>query len=978
MMRLPHLSLLTSTLIAALTVSISLSAGCTQDPWRAGERAYFRANYTAALEEWERALVLARAKGDRPKAANILTSIGDVYRNLGQYEHALEYHNQALIIHREIDDRRGEGSDLANIGLVYMDLSQYERALEHLEQALAFHREMGDRRGEGTDLGNIGNLYFYLGQYESALKHLEHALAIRREINDTHGEGADLGNIGNAYFGLGQHKNALEYYTQALAINRERSNTRSEGLNLSNIGVLYGNIGQYDRALEHLEQALAIHRETDHRRGEGANLSNIGIVYMNLGEYERGLDHFARALTIRRETHDRQGEGADLSNLGVAYSNFGQYERALEYHAQALAIRRKIGDRQGEATNLGNIGVVYWNLSQYDRALEHYIQALAIHRAIGDRSGAGRVLGNIGSVYHKLGHIDRSVEHYRQALAIQTEVGAPEILWRVWWGLQHTLVHLQQPDAAIFAGKQAVNTIQGMRGHVQKLEEALQASFIEGKEDVYRGLADLLIEQGRLPEAQFVVGMLKEEEFFDYIRRDTRSADTRDTRIEPTPREREFLGRFETISGRVVALAGEYETLRRKRERSAEEQARLERLEAELNVARTQFLATLDSLEAAFQLAAGERAVDYGELNIKEVEGLKETLEALGPGVVLIHTLSTEETLHVLLTTPHTQVARRSDIGRVELNRLIEAFRERLRSAGSDSQGPAKALYSHLIAPIEEDLEQAKAQTLMVVLDGALRYVPVAALHDGEGYVVERYAVAIFTPAAQTVLKDRPRSDWEVAAFGVSEQLGDFLPLEAVPAELEGIVRRDGQDPDGVLPGVVRLNGAFTEAVFKDILGQGRYPVVHIATHFDFKPGTERDSALLLGDGSLLTLDTIRTDVAFRFRGVDLLTLSACETEVGTKANGIEIEGFGTLAQRQGAKGVLATLWAVADQSTGLLMQALYARRQGEGEVLSKAEALRQAQMALLDGSIVSPTDPNATYRHPYYWAPFILMGNWL
>jgi CHAT domain-containing protein len=143
--------------------------------------------------------------------------------------------------------------------------------------------------------------------------------------------------------------------------------------------------------------------------------------------------------------------------------------------------------------------------------------------------------------------------------------------------------------------------------------------------------------------------------------------------------------------------------------------------------------------------------------------------------------------------------------------------------------------------------------------------------------------------------------------------------------------------------------------------------LLHVASHFRFSPGTEINSFLLLGDGQHLTLGDIRSQ-NYRFDNVDLLTLSACDTGMGggRNENGQEIEGFGVIAQQQGAKAVLVTLWKVADQSTAELMAGMYQRRQDKN--LTKIEALRQAQISLLS---------QAKYSHPFYWAPFVLMGNW-
>ena len=205
--------------------------------------------------------------------------------------------------------------------------------------------------------------------------------------------------------------------------------------------------------------------------------------------------------------------------------------------------------------------------------------------------------------------------------------------------------------------------------------------------------------------------------------------------------------------------------------------------------------------------------------------------------------------------------------------------------------------------------------------------------------------------------------EWQAAALGLTQAVGEFDALPAVKDEIRSIVR---VGRSGVLPGEVHLDQAFSAARLKDV-SQRPFQLLHVASHFRFSPGTEVNSFLLLGDGQRLTLGDIRTQ-NYRFDQVDLLTLSACDTGLGggRDAQGREIEGFGVIAQQQGAKAVLATLWPVADQSTALLMADLYKRRQSQR--LTKIEALRQAQLGLM-------TQPR--YAHPFYWAPFILMGNW-
>jgi CHAT domain-containing protein len=171
----------------------------------------------------------------------------------------------------------------------------------------------------------------------------------------------------------------------------------------------------------------------------------------------------------------------------------------------------------------------------------------------------------------------------------------------------------------------------------------------------------------------------------------------------------------------------------------------------------------------------------------------------------------------------------------------------------------------------------------------------------------------------------------------------------------------------GGAPGEVYLDEQFTASRLKDV-GQRSFQLMHISSHFKLSSGgSEVNSFLLLGDGQQLSLGDIRTQ-NYRFDQVDLLTLAACNTGLGGErdGNGKEVDGLGVIAQQQGAKAVLATLWMVEDQSTATLMADMYQRRQNQS--LSKIEALRQAQLALM---------AQPKYAHPFYWAPFILMGNW-
>jgi len=342
--------------------------------------------------------------------------------------------------------------------------------------------------------------------------------------------------------------------------------------------------------------------------------------------------------------------------------------------------------------------------------------------------------------------------------------------------------------------------------------------------------------------------------------------------------------------------------------------------------------------------------------------------------------------------TPTVTVAREYPIKAEELRKKVFEFRQALVDPKSDPVPKAQELYRILVGPAAQDLAGAKAETLMWSLDDVLRYVPMAALHDGREYLVEKYKNEIFTPASVASLTERPNvNSWRGLGMGVSKSYGDFSALPSVPEELHRIIRdKSISDFEGVLPGQMMLDETFTEDAMKKALEQN-YPLVHIASHFAFSSGNETNSFLLLGgknpQGEHLSLAEIREDPAFSFTDVELLTLSACNTAVsGTAGDGREVDGLGILAQQKGARAVVASLWGVYDRSTGVLMQRFYKLWTTHPD-MTKAEALREAQLALLRGTSapVAATEASTAdkhsarplYEHPFYWAPFILIGNW-
>jgi CHAT domain-containing protein/Flp pilus assembly protein TadD len=342
-----------------------------------GIQQFQTSQFEAALQSWQKALVICQEIKDRQCEGVALGNLGSAYKNLGDYAKAIEYQQQRLAIARENKDRLGEGKSLGNLGLAYYNLGDYAKAIEYHQQSLAIARENKDRLGEGQSLGNLGLAYYNLGDYAKAIEYHQQSLAIAREIKDRNGEGNALGNLGNAYYSLGDYAKAIEYQQQRLAIAREIKDRNGEGNALGSLGLAYDALGDYAKAIEYQQQRLVIAREIKYRKGEGNALGNLGNAYSSLGDYAKAIEYQEQSLAIKREIKDRNGEGTALGNLGLAYSSLGDYAKAIDYYQQSLTIAREIKDRNGEGTALNNLGAALFksgNLIEAEKTLRTGIE----------------------------------------------------------------------------------------------------------------------------------------------------------------------------------------------------------------------------------------------------------------------------------------------------------------------------------------------------------------------------------------------------------------------------------------------------------------------------------------------------------------------------------------------------------------------------------------------------------------------------
>jgi CHAT domain-containing protein len=911
--------------------------------------------------------------------ANTFVAIGQMLYVLGQPDKAIEFYNQALQSYRSLYqeaqnpdfklDRAlfsfkiAEAQVLIEIGNAYSrNSNNRKKGIDSYSKGVEIYKGFGDRKEEAaTGLYLIADKYAQDLNYEAALKTIDEALKYFVELDHKQGQSETLGLKGILYVWLNDKTKANEIFNQIIGILQStdyNENVRKRRFSFVSSGALQEKVDD------------AIERE---------RLDSIAIAYKSLENFQKSNEYFEKSLLIARANKDLRVIRTTLGLIAFNYASLKQWNKATDYYQQALAISRGGEVKEELADDLRDVGWTLLEAGKYKEALQYQNEALITYQSVGVGENKAFTLNFSGLLNE----------------------------------LSQTYYALGNKRLAVFYGKRAVNAMQGERQRLQNLDPVSQKGFLEKKEKHYRRLADWLIAEGRLPEAEQVLAMLKEDEYFRFIRRDPTETDKLSQRADLSSDEKDALKRYNQISSRLAAIGLEYSQLEEKRKNLAEgvllppdEQKRFDEITKQIEDAGNVFQVFLRQLAEEFaKTPKAIKVKDESQQNGGLRLDLKRWRSEFGDeGVVALYTVVGEDRYRVILTSPDVQTDGKYEIKAEKLREKIAAFRQAVQDPRLDPRPLGKELYDILIKPIEKQLEGAKAKTLLWSLDDILRYVPMAALWDGKQYFGQKYQNVIITLASRTRLNEKPDSNWRVLGLGVSEakQINltepdgsnrsmSFNALPAVREELKAIIRDEtSQETEtGVLPGRRLLNSTFTEASLKQSLGK-RYKVIHIASHFSFRPGDLTDSFLLLGDGQVLTLNKIKNNPQLAFIGVELLTLSACKTAVGdANANGVEIESFGVIAQETGAKAILATLWSVADESTSLLMSEFYRLRK-ETPQLTKAEALQRAQQEMIAGKLKpsqtkgdrrdtseAVSETATDYTHPYYWSPFILIGNW-
>ena len=946
---------------------------------------------------------------------NRVSNLASLYRAAGQYNIALPLSLRSLKMMESAvgPEHYGTGVRLDSLATLFESMGLYEKALPLAIRALdIFVKVAGPEAATtGTRLNNLAALYRSMGQYEKALPLYLRSLNISETAEGLEhpNTGTVLNNLAVLYRAMGQYEKALSLYLRALRITEKADGADhpSTGRLLNNLAGVYEVMGRYDEALPLMVRSLDISEKAQgpNHANTGMRLNRLGGLHRALGQNEKALPLIVRAVAIseKAEGLEHPTTGTFLNSLAQLYESMGQYDKALALSLRALSISEKAQGLEHPVTGsrLDSLAGIYESMGQHKKAHPLVLRALHISETAEgpDHPTTGTRLNNLADLYIALGHPEKSLPLAQRSYLASVANPMPLRMFDSLKTMAATSRALGNHDAAILYAKQAVNLWQSVRSkNSGGLSAEQNRGLLDVNKRIYSALADWLIAAGRLAEAEQVMAMLKNQELMDLVRRNGAGP----TQAELDGKEAQALREMQTLSQEWVKDAQELAALEQKRssQRSETDTARLKVL-GELRVQwNAKMQRWLSGLQASLVTANKDGQTQRDQIG--KTSSVMQTLVAATPGDALgLQYILTDKRLSIIFHTKAASAARQVPLSIEEVRKQVSRLRAVLDDPSKDPKPAAQDLYRTLLGPVEAELTQAAPQTLILNLADVLRYVPFAALHDGKQYLAERMAVANHTSAGGASIRPQSGTQWQVGGLGLSEAKGRFSALPSVGSELRAIIKTSS-NAAGLIPGQIAMNADFNEDGLRDML-KDQVSVLHIATHFNFQAGSESGSFLLLGDGKELSLATIKN---INFTGVQLLTLSACETAKGggRTDEGEEVEGLAAVVQQKGAQSVMATLWPVADASTAILMREFYRLRTAAAST-GNARSLRDAQLALLTGKVqrgsipsgpmvdrgfatrkesaakdepAFATDGARPYAHPYYWAPFVVMGNWL
>ncbi len=910
------------------------------------EESAWRVWYERSAEE-DLAVTLVEAKTENERNALLsvekdlktkdlpyaLVRQGNRLRRQGVVPQALSILSLAQTIARQIGDKSEIARALSAIGVVHAMQSDYSVALQHFQESLTLREALGDAAGIAGALNNIGNVQREQGNYDQALDAFQKSLTLSEASGDEAETARASGNLANIHSSQGDYARALAYYQKSLILFEALDSKAEIARTLTNIGIVYSLQGDSAQALAYYQKSMPVYESVGDKVGIAMALDNIGDTHWERGKYIQALDYYLKSATMSEAFGYKELNAYTLSHIGRAYTSQGDYVKGLEYCQKGLTALESLGDKAGIAYALSNIANIHFAQSNYTQALEYYQKCLAISEVLGIKIMIAEALTSAGRSYRALNQLTQS----RRAF------------------------------------EEAINTIETLRAQVAGAEKE-QQSFFETKLAPYQGMVELLAAQNQSDAALAYAERAKARALLDALQSGRINVTKAMTAAEKE-RERGFNNQLVSLNTQIS----------RENLRPQPDAARLNDLNTQLQKARLDYEAFQTGLYAAHP----ELKVQRGEAQPLTLEQARDLLPD-ARGALLEYVVTNEKTYLFALTgnaagkTVDLKVYP-LEIKSKELSARAAKFRETLAKGSPGFRQPARELYNLLLKPAAAQL-QGKT-SLVIVPDGALWELPFQALLTASNrYLLEDCAIA-YAPSLtalreMTRLRDGKKDSTNyptLLAFG-NPALGNQTitraksvlmdekldPLPEAERQVNTLKQIYGATKSKVYTGAeAREERAKAEA--------GGYRILHLATHGILNDSSPMYSRVLLSqadgdaneDGLLEAWEIMKMDLK-----ADLAVLSACETARGRVGAGEGMIGLSWALFVAGCPTTVVSQWKVESTSTTELMvefhRQLKSQMASPSGYFSAARALREAALKLQRMS---------AYRHPFYWAGFVVAG---
>jgi CHAT domain-containing protein len=814
---------------------------------------------------------------------------------------------------------------------------------------------------------------YLAGDYRSAIASWQTALENYQDEGDRANAAVVLENLARTTQQIGQSDQSIAYWQQVITMQQQAGELQQVGRLLTEQAQVYSSLGQHWQAIALLcnaptaescpqSTAVAIARTYGDRAGEAAALGSLGEAYRLRGDYDQAIAVLQMSVEIARAIEHPLYLSSALSSLGSAHANRAQvsYRRALS--ADLVGDTLQANQFREEGLNFES------------EALTYFQESLTLAQTHDYQAGELRTLVNAIPSYYRAGDRATAASTVQQALSLVEKL--PDSQDKVYAAI--TLSHLLQPvavDAVISKAQcpnstvtpQVIDMLQQAIAIAQRIADRRAESFALGElGHVYEcrseyGRAMTLTQEARLAAEgandsrylwEWQTGrILKAEgEVNEAIVAYEQAIDTLETiRSDILTANRDIQFDFRDIIEPVYRQLVELRLSQERPSVTVETETSKQNLDAVLDTVNSLRLAELQNYfgnDCILTVVNPER-VDFVAANNNT---------AVFSSIIL------DDYVAVIVSFPDgRQQLELVNVDSETLRAEINQYRRELeRYFYEYTPQQAQKVYDWLIRPFAPALEQAQITTLVFIQDGILRSVPMAALHDGERFLVERYAIAT-TPSLTLTDPNTPkREELRALALGLAEQAivegRPFPALENVYTEIRAVATE-------LLGSTLLLNQEFTRDRLQQELAEEPYPILHIATHGEF--GTEpEDTFLVTGDQQKLTITDLDAILRSTNRAgeIELLALTACQTATGDDRAALGLAG---VAAQAGVSSVLASLWFIEDETTAEMVTQFYDGLLNSN--LSKAEALADAQRSLIQAQ-----------ERPSAWAPFILIGNWM